>query len=144
MSLLYPKLRPKITSGWGWRTLNGTRQWHNGLDFISADGSDVVMAVADGVVIHDQDNYNPTLRWDVSKPDSGGRFVIIAHTINGRTYYVSYLHLEENYVSKGERVSAGQHIGKEGDYGYSYGRHLHITLWDQNWVAVDPTPYFKE
>ena len=142
-SWMYPKLRPKVTSSYGWRTLNGTRQWHNGLDFISEDGSNIVVDVADGVVVHDQDSYDPTLRWDVAKPDSGGRFAVIAHTWRGVQYYVSYLHLEENFVSKGERVHAGQHIGKEGDYGYSFGRHLHITVWNSNWVAVDPMLIFQ-
>ena len=142
-SWLYPVLRPEVSSPFGWRMLHGNWQNHTGVDFISKDGNLVIMAVADGTVIHDQDAYNPQLRWDVTSPYSGGKFVIIKHKYKRATFYVRYLHLEENHVSLNQTVTAGQQIGIMGDLGYSFGVHLHLDVFDANWVLQNPEPFFK-
>lgn len=140
---MYPVFRPKVSSPFGPRNLNGTIQNHTGIDFITDDGNLNILAVADGIVIHDQDAYNPELRWDITSPFSGGRFVIIKHMYDNKIYYARYLHMSENMVSINERVSAGQQIGIMGDYGYSFGTHLHFDLFDANWVLLNPTSFFK-
>ena len=140
---MYPVFRPKVSSPFGPRIINGAMQNHMGVDFITEDGNKIIMAIADGEVIHDQDYYNPELRWDITSPYSGGRFVIIKHDYKGATFFVRYLHLEENMVSVGQKVKAGQQIGIMGDLGYSFGVHLHLDVYDQYWVIQNPEPFFK-
>jgi len=134
-----PVNSPLITSPYGPRMLQGKRQFHNGIDFISGDKDSRVMAISDGIVVCDMDDYAPELRWKAKK-HSAGNYVIIKHQVNGQWYYFRYLHLGENYVSLNEVVREGQVIGKYADAGISYGAHLHLGAFDFEWRRVDPTP----
>jgi hypothetical protein len=53
-------------------------------------------------------------------------------------YY--YCHLLKRLVSVGRRVEAGQHIGVEGNTGYSFGSHCHFEV-RENGVSIDPAPF---
>jgi len=143
--------KPIITSPYGWRVLNGQRQFHDGIDFVSAEasikdrlnpvGTDV-FAVADGVVTSDYDKYDDRYRMDLNghRADSAGNMVIVLHTIGGAKYYTRYLHLVTNTVSAGQKIAKGYKIGMYADVGFSFGPHLHFDMYTLSWTKVDPTP----
>lgn len=134
--MIYPVRNFVITSSYGNRILNGKKQFHDGIDFISRENN-IVLAVTDGVVEFDEDNYEDAKRW-VDIKHSAGNYLIIRHAINGEIYYCRYLHLGENFVSKGDTVEGGQKIGTYADAGISYGAHLHFDVYDKDWKKIDP------
>ena len=104
----------RFTSGFGYRRdpKTGGRRMHNGTDFAGAHGTNIY-ATADGVVTH--------AGWD-----SGyGRTVRIQHAFGIETVYA---HNSNIVVSKGQRVSRGQHIADMGSTGRSTGTHLHYEV----------------
>lgn len=137
----YPVDDYKITSDYGWRKLNGEKQFHDGIDFVGS--SNAVYAISNGIVEYDQDDYNHELRW-MDRHHSAGNMVIIRHTIGGEMYYVRYLHLAENTVSKNDFVNEGDIIGAYGDVGYSFGAHLHVDVYDMKWKKKNPHIIFKD
>ena len=107
------------TSPFGWRTdpITGARAFHSGSDFAAPDGTPIY-AVADGVVA----------RADYT--DAGGGVIVIEHTVNGQSVASYYIHMWQDgiYVTAGESVTAGQHIGDVGSSGHSTGPHLHLEI----------------
>lgn len=121
----------KVTSPFGKRTLNGQPDDHKGIDVVGITDKHVC-AVVGGRVITSKivtDKSNRTWEW--------GNFVCILGD-DGRTYY--YCHLSKRLVSVGRRVEAGEHIGIEGNTGYSFGSHCHFEV-RANGVSVDPAPF---
>jgi murein DD-endopeptidase MepM/ murein hydrolase activator NlpD len=51
-----------------------------------------------------------------------GNYVLIEH---GSTYQTKYLHLNEVFVRRNQKVKQRQKIGTVGSTGYSTGPHLH-------------------
>lgn len=140
-ALIRPVLEPAhVTSPYGYRLLNGVRQFHDGIDYVNFADVRTVVAIADGVVVFDNDNYDPAKRYDLNDNSSGGRFVILKHNLHGTDYYARYLHLCANTVSVGQTVRQGEALGDYSDYGYSFGAHLHFDLMGMNWRKVNPTP----
>ncbi len=130
-----------VTSGYGSRPdpFNpGKTQFHNGLDYVSEAGPDV-LAICDGIVWFDHDHYDPRDEWQFNTPHSGGNMVIVQHIIHGQKIFAGYLHLVKNFVKVGEAVKMGQVIGVYGDVGASAGPHLHHMWKDKDNVVVDPT-----
>ena len=143
--------KPIITSPYGWRVLNGEKNFHDGIDFVSADakilnrlnpsGTDV-FAITDGKVVFDYDKYDDQFRMDMKghKQDTAGNMVILQHTIDDRVYFARYLHLLDNAVTMGQQIAKGQRIGRYADVGFSFGPHLHFDMFKADWsVKVDPT-----
>jgi murein DD-endopeptidase MepM/ murein hydrolase activator NlpD len=112
----------RITSEFGPRW--GTQ--HKGLDIGAASGTPL-RAVGDGVV--------KLSRWY----GGYGNAVIIDHG-NGVT--TLYGHASELDVKAGQRVTAGQLIGKVGSTGDSTGPHLHLEV-RVNDKHIDPEPWLK-
>ncbi len=89
------------------------RPTHHGMDFMAATGTDVVSPFA-GVVT--RSNWN--------------------HAANGNCLEIELadgtlmklLHLSENLVAPGDRVTAGQLVARSGNTGRSTGPHLHYQL----------------
>ena len=121
----------KITSPFGWRTLNGNPDDHKGIDVVGITDKHVCAVVGGRVVTSKivTDKSNRTWEW--------GNFVCILGD-DGRMYY--YCHLSKRLVSVGRRVEAGQHIGIEGNTGYSFGSHCHFEV-RENGVSIDPAPF---
>lgn len=98
-----------------------TKPWHDGIDF-NADGcGGPIWAARDGVVE------------DVSHD----RF-----TINhGEGISTVYAHSwpEDMFVTKGQKVKAGEQVAKTGSNGFSTGCHLHFEI-RVNGEIVDPMP----
>jgi murein DD-endopeptidase MepM/ murein hydrolase activator NlpD len=121
----------KVTSPFGQRTLNGQPDDHKGIDVVGITDKHVCAAVGGRVVTSKivTDKSNRTWEW--------GNFVCILGD-DGRMYY--YCHLSKRLVSVGRRVEAGEHIGIEGNTGYSFGSHCHFEV-RENGVSIDPAPF---
>jgi murein DD-endopeptidase MepM/ murein hydrolase activator NlpD len=73
--------------------------------------------------------------------DSGGYgyLVVIRHSRHVRTMYA---HLSRIGVHRGERVFAGQRIGRVGASGEATGPHVHFEV-RRRGAAVDPLPALR-
>jgi murein DD-endopeptidase MepM/ murein hydrolase activator NlpD len=134
-----PVKNPKITSPYGPRKLRGKKQFHDGIDFVSETGDNKVYSIGEGVVCLDFDYYENARRW-IDKKHSAGNYIIIRTKIEGKEYYVRYLHIVINYVEIHQFIEEGAIIGEYGDVGYSFGAHLHLDMYNPNWRKIDPTP----
>lgn len=115
----------RLTSGYGWRVhpISGKRKFHKGLDIANSHGSPI-RAAADGTVIQASTGWN----------GGYGTSIKIRHA-NG--YVTHYAHLSSLSVKVGQKVSAGQVIGRMGSTGSSTGSHLHFEVY-KNGKTIDP------
>lgn len=125
----YPlAMRGEIGLAYGWYERPGQGQtFHNGLDILAPVGT-VVQAADPGEVVFTgtQGDY--------------GQLVVINHA-NGRQ--TRYAHLDRVQVQMGDRVTAGQEIGRVGTSGRPdlSVPHLHFEVRQQapvGWIAQDP------
>lgn len=98
---------------------------HSGVDFMAERGTPV-FATAPGVVV------TPS---DLTK--SMGTVVEIRHEGG---YVTRYEHLDEAFVSPGQKVRKGSRIGAVGMSGNSYAPHLHYGVYKDG-VACDPVNF---
>ncbi|WP_328390767.1 M23 family metallopeptidase [Nocardia sp. NBC_00416] len=104
------------TYGSRWGTM------HNGIDFADSLGAPI-QSVASGTVVE-------------AGPASGfGMWVRVLHD-DGTTGV--YGHVNDIYVTQGQRVNAGDVIATVGNRGNSTGPHLHLEIWDQGGNKIDP------
>lgn len=135
-----PVLRPGarlLMPVFGWKSSDfGNRydpyyhvwQLHAGMD-IAAGGGEPIRAAADGRVA--------SAGWR----GGYGNYTCIAHgTYEGRGMSTCYAHQSRILVSVGQRVSAGQLIGRVGTTGASTGNHLHFEV-RLNGTPVDPADW---
>lgn len=117
-----------LSSGYGYRTLNGRREFHYAIDIAAPRGTPV-LATKSGVV--------KSAKWVTT---GGGWQVCIDH---GNTYYSYYNHLNARpIVSAGQYVNQGQVIGYVGDSGYAFGTHLDFKIY-YNAKTQNPSNYVK-
>lgn len=126
--LLPYKGEVRVSSPFGWRTLNGKRVYHKGIDLVGTDKT--VRAVVGGVVGQSIIITDPT-----SRTSEWGNYVRVDGE-DGRLYY--YCHLAKRLVSRGDKVSVGDALGIEGSTGKSTGSHLHFEV-RENGKSIDPT-----
>lgn len=122
----------KVTSIFGNRTMNGETSMHKGVDVVSL-GAKNICAVAPGVVRVSTiitDRTNPTWEW--------GNYVRVDGD-DGRRYY--YCHMDKRYVTAGQRVGIGDHLGVEGNTGHSFGNHCHFEVRDAAGKSINPAPF---
>lgn len=128
----------RVTSPFGWRTRNGRREWHPGIDVGNARSGGPVVAIGDGRVIAVGFLGPP---WSdrstaYGTGNMGGRMVLVDHGDRQS----AYAHLSVAAVKVGQTVRAGQRVGTLGDSGSAKGQaHLHLDLW-HNGTRVDPWP----
>jgi murein DD-endopeptidase MepM/ murein hydrolase activator NlpD len=120
-----------VSSDFGWRRdpFTGRAKFHQGVDLKAAYGQDV-QAAGKGTVVFsgEQGGY--------------GTSVVIEHQDGTRTRYA---HLSATLVEKGDRVGAGEPVGRAGRSGRATGTHLHFEvigpdgkrLPPQQWASVD-------
>lgn len=130
----------KSKENWSWATYtsrSGDRDYHLGLDIYGTGGT--VYAAASGKVVAASS----------SNKGANGRFIIIQHTLSGKTVYSFYAHLSSLNVSVGQNVSKGAKIGVAGGSGNgsnsAYGTHLHFAVVDTLWTSggyYGYAPYF--
>jgi murein DD-endopeptidase MepM/ murein hydrolase activator NlpD len=126
--------RYKVTSPFGMRVLNGEKNDHRGIDVVGLD-SKYICAVVGGVVVSSAmitDRSNLTWQW--------GNYVCVQGD-DGRRYY--YCHMKQRLVQVGKRVKTGDHLGIEGNTGYSFGDHCHFEVRGADGVSVNPAPFLK-
>lgn len=122
----------KVTSPFGWRTLNGAKDNHKGIDVVGITDKHVC-AVCGGTVVSSTiitDKSNLTWQW--------GNYVRVDGD-DGMRYY--YCHMQKRLVTAGQRVKVGDHLGIEGNTGYSFGSHCHFEVRDNSGNSVNPAPY---
>ncbi|MBI5505151.1 MAG: M23 family metallopeptidase [Deltaproteobacteria bacterium] len=101
------------------------RPTHKGMDFKTPVGTEVSAPLA-GTVTRANWNWSANGNCVEIRYDDG----VIA----------KFLHLSENRVAEGQRVSAGQLIALSGNTGHTTAPHLHYQL-DRNDKTVDPLEY---
>ncbi|WP_025155407.1 M23 family metallopeptidase [Leifsonia aquatica] len=107
------------TDSFGWRTdpFTGEHTFHSGSDLAAPAGTPI-SAIADG-------------RVTVAEYTGGwGGLIVIEHTVDGVRVASYYAHMWQDgiFVTNGETVTAGQHIGDVGSSGRSTGPHLHVEI----------------
>lgn len=112
---------------------------HKGVDMSTPGAGTVdVVAAADGEVV-----------FTGFQAGGAGNYIKINHydSSGGLLCQTVYMHLDRFYVAKGQRVAAGQKIGKEGNTGIGTAAHLHFecrlirggtTTW------IDPLPLIRD
>jgi len=103
---------------------------HKGLDY-GMPVQTPVAAARNGTVVSFQEGFG------TNQYGPWGNFVRLRHADGRETVYY---HLAQNgaFVSLGQTVVAGQHIGYSGCSGYCTGPHLHFELVTSSGVSVDP------
>ncbi len=116
----------RITSHIGWRKnpFGSGYEFHSGIDITAPQGSKV-RATADGVVVF--------AGWY----GDYGKTVIIRHPSG---YLTLYGHLSKIDVKEGQRVKAGDVVGRVGSTGRSTGPHLHYEVIKDN-KPIDPSKF---
>ncbi len=125
-SLIWPVDGP-VVSGFGPRTINGSYEYHPGIDIAVPEGTPI-RAAATGTVSLQQ-----------SEAESGGygNYTCIDH---GGGLSTCYAHQSSFAVSLGQAVSQGDIIGYTGCTGYCFGPHLHFEV-RINGSVTDPMGY---
>lgn len=112
---------------------------HDGLD-INAEINSPLYATHSGKV---QDIRN-SFSYGEYKNSSYGNYITIQTTVNGKTYFMKYNHLNRVDVIKGQNVSVGDVIGLNGNTGNANPPinppipHIHIQVYDSNWKSINP------
>ncbi len=123
--LAYPTSDPLVTqeygntafASWAYKT-----KFHNGVYFRAPLGTPI-LAADDGEVIVVGNNGRVQY----------GKFILIKHNNNLATLYA---HLSRQIVQKGNMIKRGQVIGYSGNTGYSYGPHVHFTVYWEPSVSL--------
>ncbi len=124
--------RYRVSSPYGWRTLNGVAGEHRGIDVVGITDKHICAVVPGVVAVSTRitDRRDRTWEW--------GNYVRVDGD-DGRKYY--YCHMEQRLVEAGRRVEAGDHLGLEGDTGFSFGSHCHFEVREAGGVSVNPAPF---
>jgi murein DD-endopeptidase MepM/ murein hydrolase activator NlpD len=117
-----------VTSPFGVRTdpIVGTAALHSGMDFRAPVGMEAKVTAA-GVVVK--------AGWN----GGYGRMVEVDH---GQGYATRYGHLSQILVKVGDKLNAGDVVGKTGSSGRSTGPHLHYEV-RHNGKAVNPLRFLS-
>ncbi|GIK76619.1 MAG: hypothetical protein BroJett022_03090 [Actinomycetes bacterium] len=111
----------------------GAGRGHQGQDIFAKCGKKVVAARPGRV------------RWVDYQASGAGHYVVV----KGKKYDYVYMHmLKRLSVRRGERVGAGEQIGRVGSTGRATGCHLHFEMWRRpGWYRggqlANPTPFLK-
>jgi peptidoglycan DL-endopeptidase CwlO len=124
--LIWPVDGP-VVSGFGPRTINGSYEYHPGIDIAVPEGTPI-RAAADGTVLFTE-----------PEASSGGygNYTCIDH---GGGLSTCYAHQSSFAVSAGQAVAQGEIIGYSGCTGYCLGPHVHFEVRIDGQVT-DPMGY---
>ena len=120
----------KVTSKFGWRThpISGAKKHHNGVDIWQAKEPTVLQACFDGKVVGVSTS---------TDPNGAGNKVVVQSTVNGKKITWTYFHMVKGSikVKVGDKVVAGDPVGRMGDTGFATGKHLHWEIWSGHRTA---------
>ncbi len=124
-----PAIRPTdgwISSTFGYRTspFTGLREFHNGLDIATREGTPI-LAAADGVVTF------------AGTKGLMGKLIVIDH---GYGMVTRYAHIHKMLKKRGDAVKKGDTIALVGNTGRSTGSHLHYEV-HLDGIPVNPAKY---
>jgi len=124
---IYPLSYQRLSSPYGYRIhpISGEWKMHWGVDLGAYWGTPIYATKAG------------TVSTVAYQEDGAGNYICIKHEDGTQS---DYFHLEEQLVSVGDKVEAGQHIGRCGSTGGSTGPHLHFQIWE-NGSRQDPAEY---
>src|SRR5699024_1721082 len=136
----------RVTSNYGWRIhpIHNTKKFHAGIDLVKSHNA-IIKAFMGGTVLY--------AGYGVSGTGVGGfGNVVVIKDKNGRAHV--YAHLNSVLVKKGQAVSKGSNIGRQGATGQVTGSHLHYEIrkksspslgWTSNQEnsTLNPTNYIK-
>ncbi len=117
--ILYPDKSYISSEFFHLRKYNNKIVYHGAIDIVCTDDYRV-LASADGLVEHI--GYNSIF----------GKYIILKHTINKKYYITEYAHLDNIYITKGQKIKKGEVIAVIGLTGNTDGYHLHFAIkyWD--------------
>ncbi len=126
-AVVFPLLGPRLSSEFGTRRhpIYRSIRHHSGVD-LAAPKDSHVRVISEGIVIF-ADRYG-----------SYGKLVSVEHA---EGYVSLYGHLNQIDVKPGQKVSAGDIIGRVGETGAATGPHLHFE-WRRSGKALDPLEVF--
>ncbi|NOJ73215.1 M23 family metallopeptidase, partial [Paenibacillus alvei] len=109
-----------VTSPYGYRNdpFNGSRVFHTGVDLVRAHKAPIFAFTA-GEVVHAREGQSGT---------GFGGFGNVVAVMDERGALHCYAHLDTCSVKVGQKVIAGQEVGKQGTTGRSTGSHLHYEV----------------
>ncbi|MEI6079670.1 MAG: M23 family metallopeptidase [bacterium] len=139
ISLTYPFKEKgwERTSGFGWRWLNGKRDFHSGVDIAAYAGTEVYAAHSGHVS-------------EIGEKPFFGRYIAIeSDDKNYRTYYLHLGWAPVDVWTIGTPVDKDKVIGYVGNTGSSEGTHLHFELQykeadETEFKAIDPMAFFTD
>ena len=108
------KGRFRVTSPRGYRTLNGKREYHKGIDLVGVDDT-TVYSISDGTV-------------RTAYQGNGAGYYVVVTMADGRRVFYMHLKAGSFKVKNGERVVKGQELGIMGATGAVTGAHTHLEL----------------
>jgi murein DD-endopeptidase MepM/ murein hydrolase activator NlpD len=124
----------KAIPGGEW--FNGKQLWHDGVDMASFCGARVG-AAHDGVVLAAGRHFDEQLGWigdlqpyfrHLDARHMWNDLPIVVVIDDGNGYRSIYAHFLDIKVKVGQRVTAGQMLGREGATGHASGCHVHYGL----------------
>ena len=109
-----------------WNDTNSTDLGHLAIDIQRFNGSNKIKykdiySIADGTVVEVNNN---------NASGANGNYVVIQHSINGKTYYSQYCHLSIAFQKTS--VLAGEAIGLMGETGRVGTEHVHLCISKHN------------
>jgi len=111
----------------------GSGRGHQGIDLMAKCGKRVVAALPGRV------------SWIKYQAGGAGHYVVIDG--KGRRQDTVYMHLAKRpKVRKGQKVAAGQTLGRVGSTGNTTACHLHFEMWSPAWSAgkpINPKPFLR-
>ena len=112
-------VKPMQSGTWTYSDFFGTRGGSHQGDDMAAPTGTPMYAYAAGVVVK------------AGTASGFGHWIVIDHNIKGKMFSTVYGHMYADgvLVKTGQRVQAGQLIGKVGSDGGSTGPHLHFEVW---------------
>ncbi|HET9677897.1 MAG TPA: peptidoglycan DD-metalloendopeptidase family protein [Solirubrobacterales bacterium] len=125
-SMIWPVDGP-VVSGFGPRTINGSYEYHPGID----------IAVPEGTPIRAAESGTVSLQQSEAESGGYGNYTCLDH---GGGLSTCYAHQSSFAVSLGQSVSQGDVIGYTGCTGYCFGPHLHFEV-RINGSVTDPMGY---
>ncbi len=147
----WPVNNPRIVSHMGWRRIMGKARYHHGLDAVGSDRDVVAPERIYITKVKGVDWRYPakfvraSYGWRKARAPLGRAwtpYVVGICEYEGREIKYRFLHINPE-VKEGDVVLIGEKIGTYGQYGHSFGPHLHFEVYVDG-KRVDPHDFIKE